>query len=85
MESISTSAAPFRVGKIKSKYLVFEVLCYSHYLKDGSKFLFQLSNKMRRILIENYFTILNTLIPDSSSLKDLDLCQSNFIRLAQIE
>jgi hypothetical protein len=72
MESIRPS-----IGKIRSKNLIFEVLSYSHYLTDASIFLFQGSKQMRRMLIENYFTILNTLIPDVFSIRQLPLDSKN--------
>ena len=59
----------FSFGKINSKNLIFEVLSYSYYLSDASGFFFQASKQARKLLIENYFTILNTLIPEASMLK----------------
>jgi hypothetical protein len=68
---MESNQSRFSIGKIKSKHLIFEVLSYTQYLSDASMFLFQGSKWMRRMLIENYFSILNTLIPEASSIKEL--------------
>ena len=68
---LESNQSRFSIGKIKSKNLIFEVLSYNQYLSDASMFLFQGSKWMRRMLIENYFSILNTLIPEASSIKEL--------------
>ena len=68
----SSKAAGFRIGKINSKNLIFEILSYSHYLKQGTIFLSMVSKQLRKMLVENYFYALNSLIPSQFNQLDFN-------------
>ena len=57
--------------------MIFEVLSYSYFLSDASAFLYRVSKNIRRMVIENYFYILNTLIPDAFSIKEFFLSKNS--------
>jgi hypothetical protein len=50
----SKTPAVYRLGKIKSKYLILDVIFSAFYQKKGFSYLFQGSRSLRYLLIKNY-------------------------------
>ena len=53
-DSISTFVPKYQFGKIKSKYLITEVITYSGYRDELYHILFETSTKLRQLLIQEY-------------------------------
>jgi hypothetical protein len=64
MEDILSSAASFRIGKLKGKYLIFEIMSYFSHFGNSIGTLVQSSKALRKMVIQNYFSALNILIPE---------------------
>ena len=66
-------SASFRVGMVKSKHLIFEIFTYCHFFQASVEILANTSKALRRMIIQNYFYSLNTLIPEKLENLSLDM------------
>lgn len=51
------SKAKFHLGKLKSGFLILEVLSLSHYYQEGVNILTHASSELRKLAIENHTII----------------------------
>jgi hypothetical protein len=78
MESI-VPKAKYRLGKITSKYHIFEIIFSSFYKQRGITYLLQASHTFRQLLIENLKAAYSTSVDALSHLADLPSTTSHLV------
>ena len=76
MQQVVHTRPAYQMGKIKNKYIIFDILGYSiDNFTEICKFLFYSSRQMRQMLKKNYI-VLNNMLYESHSPLQLNIVQT---------